>query len=874
MKKIKNILIKLSVVSFILSVILYILFLTVVPQILSSPKFLKKVDAIIEKKTGIIVNSENINVKTYPSLCVNIFVDKFTLTSQKNELLKVKNASLFYDLKKLKAEKIDADYIYLNQQNIKNAAETAKHKKDSTFRPEKLPVLSVKNVEIWIDKGDINSLFINIDNVYIIHENGKIKCTFQAEIISKLFRNLIHAGRNGYIYIENNKLYADNLEILIGVSSLKINGKLTDKRNKYDFTLRGEDIPISDVAASLLYFQKLNNKEKKFMENFYDYSGKLKTDLRVTNNGITGECNINKLSGKSVLFDVPIIFESVPVKFNGKEVSGGAFGILGGEKVYADFMVSNISSIHRETKGTVQSVLTNKSAGKYVPNALITGKTETVVNWHIQDKKIDITYLIRIPKDSDIYYMDAYLGLKDKEREITVKTIKYEDNLEITNYEYLIKDKDNIQKIIMGKGLFKKQNGHFTPSYITCKTENEAPVSVAASFYKYLEGGVFKGNLKYDFHKNIITGTFNVKNSVYKDYKIHEAMINADNSIVNINVNGDYKKSPFNAHISGLNDFNNKIHIYDLYLFLDNLVIPKNKKTSNRIKFDEKTIKSQSDNFDIDLYKVKLNKLHYKNAIIINILLTGSIKDNIFNFDVPHADYAKGILCAKGNYNFNKRTSDVLFSAKNIDSNIVAEGLFNLTDQIQGTANAVLKTKTKNGIDDKISHIDFTIKQGYLPKLGSTEFMFKHAKLKKKNFTLQDAVNIDVKNMKALASDINGSFDSYNGKIKNAHITSSQKYLSLLIKGDYDTEYQNADIHLFGKYNNKKISKIKIFHVPLSFVIKILFRPEKTKDKYKNELKSVPNIEKNQEEDISAFRVKLKGNINKNDLNVEMKSIL
>ena len=40
----------------------------------------------------------------------------------------------------------------------------------------------------------------------------------------------------------------------------------------------------------------------------------------------------------------------------------------------------------------------------------------------------------------------------------------------------------------------------------TFKTQKDAPVSVTGSFHKYLEGGFFNGDLKYDFKHNLITG--------------------------------------------------------------------------------------------------------------------------------------------------------------------------------------------------------------------------------------------------------------------------------------------------------------------------------------------------------------------------------
>ena len=127
--------------------------------------------------------------------------------------------------------------------------------------------------------------------------------------------------------------------------------------------------------------------------------------------------------------------------------------------------------------------------------------------------------------------------------------------------------------------------------------------------------------------------------------------------------------------------------------------------------------------------------------------------------------------------------------------------------------------------------------------------------------------------MKALSSNVQGSFCFDNDSIYNAKITSSQKYLSLLVEGDYNFDSQQADLSLFGKYNNQEMGKVKILFVPLSWIFKFVFKPENTIDLYKNKLKEVPPIVAEPQEQ-SAFRVKMNGNLNKNDVKVELKSII
>lgn len=874
MNNIKKIFFKTAAVSVIAAAVLYILFLTLLPFVLSSHTFLDAIDEIIAEKTGIVLKSERLKVKTYPDLAVDIAADKFNIDSEDTELLKVKNAELSFDLKKFKAKRADIEYIYLNQKHFSNVIKKNKHKKTSDFKLKNLPPLNVKNIEIHAG-AEGKTADININNLKIENTAEKTICSFGAEIISNFLKDSLIIPPESIMYLENNVLYADNIEIKTGSSSLVISGQLIDSRKQPDFTVKGKDLPVSDIAASIIYMQKLQDNSKKFMENFYDYSGRMHADLRITHQGIFGRCRAVKLAGKTVLFNVPVLFEEAPFVFNGREFSGGAFGLLGAEKVYADFQVINAFTKDLESKGTVQAVLTNKSVS-YVPEASIKGGAPASVYWHIKNKIIDVKYSLDIPAGSDIYYQNANLGLEDKQRSLYVKTLKRGDELAVEHYDYSIENEGIKTPVLTGEGMFTRINGTFTPDYITCRTENDAPVSAAASFYNYARGGVFNGDLKYDFRRNKITGVFNIKDTSFKRYKIKEVKIDAKPDIITASASGTYRKSPFSADISGVNDFSRKIKINSLNLFLDELNVNKEKMPKKHMhsSTEEKKIKKSAYKFDIDLYTIKLNRIIYKNALLENILVTGSIKDDIFNFEADYIKFAKGYLTANGMYDFNTRTSKAVFTADDIDADTAAAALFYLPGQIEGVTDAVLNINTSNGIENKKGHLTFKIKGGYLPELGSTEFIINRSNHKKPlKFQLQNIVNVDMKDMKSLASDIDGAFDINNKQIDNMHITSKQKYLSLLALGCYNTESRHADINLFGKYNNKEISRIKIFFVPLSLVIKLFFKQEKAVNKYEEQLKETPDVTAEDKKDVSAFRVKIKGNLHTDDLKVELKSL-
>lgn len=697
-----------------------------------------------------------------------------------------------------------------------------------------------------------------------------------ADIKLPYIKETVSIGEKGFIRYSNFSFYLKKFSVSSGQSAVDLDGLLWSKNSKPDVRITGDNLCVSDIHDSLLYFQKIKSHgEKVFIENFKDFAGSIDIKLSYKNNGLFGECIAKNLEARTVLFNVPIFFKEVVFYFNDREVAAQAAGKLGSERVFTSFILNEMAALNQEVSGIVEAGLNDKIVKEYLKDVAIRGCAKTSVTYYVKNKKIDVNYLVKLKSGSDIYYKDANLGLEDFDRRLFVRTHKEGDILKITDYDYSLQDGSEITNIILGSGLLKKEHGHFILDYITCKTNGYAPVSVTGSFGKYVEGGFFDGDLKYDAKKNIITGDFTIVDSNYKDFYLEKAVVSADDKFMKIIANGTYDDFPFNWNLNAENDFNKKIHIYDMELFLEEFVVHKGDYKVKRKKDGNSFSQQLNDiKISIDNWKIKLNKASYNRIIAENISLSGSLNDDIFNFLMSDVLFAKGHLNAKGWYNFANHSSCIDFTADNIDSNIVADVVFGLPDQISGLAAAKLHALSYNKLENIKANASFSIKQGYLQKLGSTEFIIKKSKKVKKSFKfkLSDIINVDISKSKALASDLDGSFVVDNYQMKDICLTSKQKYLSLFLEGDYNIDSNEANLELWGKYNKTMQKKVKILFIPLSWITKILFRDEDTKSLYQNKINQVPDIVANPDE-VQAFRVKVNGNINDNNLKVQLKSI-
>lgn len=856
MKLIKNLFLYFLSFSITAGVIVYLCFLFVLPAAVNNN--LNKLEALIYSKTGIKVTSEALRIKTTPFLRVNL--DLAEISAENTAYIKNLHGKI--NLLNISESKIQTDMININGDNLaKLTFGKKKTKTPKTFNIDKLPTISVKGIIF-----DINQNHIKAENVNINSQ----KASFTAEIKTPFLDNTLKVSDKGYLYFNESDIFVKDMEILLGNSAIYINGSLLDKKSGLDLYVTGNNLPVREIEKTLLFYQKSQDPAKKFIENFKDYKGTIDIDLNIRNDGVFGKCTASNLSAIAVWFDIPLYFEKVVFNFNKDRITSKAEGLVGGQKALHTLDITHLGTEDKDVTGILTTTLTDKF--KYVPDLTILQSAEAKIKYNIKKKKITVDYTLGIPEGSDILYKSAFLGLRDKQRRFYGQTLKDNNDLKLTSYDYSLIKNGTVKNIITGDGLFKKINGKFVPQFVTCKTNGYAPISVTGSFGRYVHGGEFKGDLKYNFIDRKIFGKFEVINTIFRDYFVKSARILADKTIL-IEAEGTYLKQKFICDLNAKNKLLDEIYVYDLNLFLDKYIVKKHKTKSNSVNLEKlKDIDISSKVMDADVtienWNIKINKIKKERLVLNDLELRGSLKNDIFTFSMSELNFAQGTLIGSGKYDFRNDTSCIDVSATGIDSNTVADILFNLPNEVEGTANATLHIDTRRKLDDIKAKGNFSIDNGFLPKLGSTEFMIKN----NKKIKVADLVNIDFSRKKAFESDIKGSFVMDNSLLRDIKLTSRQKYLSMLITGEYEIKRQHAKMHLFGKYNEEAPKGVKILFVPLNFILKVVFRPENSMDIYRNELRQIPAIEAEQENE-KYFRVKLNGNLNKDKVDVEIKGI-
>ncbi len=259
---------------------------------------------------------------------------------------------------------------------------------------------------------------------------------------------------------------------------------------------------------------------------------------------------------------------------------------------------------------------------------------------------------------------------------------------------------------------------------------------------------------------------------------------------------------------------------------------------------------------------LKLDEFIKGQAVLKNIILSGSANNGIFRFIMPKTFFAGGELFAKGVLDFNIDGIDIDFTASNIDANIAAYQVFNIKDHFEGKTNAKLHVAGVPRLNGLKGTGSFEIKDGTVKHIGTTEFVVRRAKKKKPfKFSLSDIVKVSNKIKVDSHSDISGQFNIENNMIKNADIFVQNDLLSLYMEGDYNVDTEYAKLNLWGHYSEIAAREISVFHIPLCFITKFVFKIKETKNTYINKLKKIPAI-KADNGNTKHFALFLYGNVN------------
>ena len=851
----------------------YAFFLFVLPNILTSPENVQKYENLLGEKIGVPVSIKGLEVKTSPNLSFEVKSDNIFIVPQNNtELFHLDKIKYGANLFRLKHGHLSADYIYTDLSAMKKYLKLAPSKDKKSFDLSFFPVTNIKGAQIKFNDKN----YLDVDYIRSKKHKGKIVTRLLANIYSEYSKAPVTIGENGYITYKDY-VGLEQFSVKLPKSEILLTG------SQKGLKIAGKNLPAKELEEGFLYFYKLKHPNKRnFLENFSDFKGTMDADLFFDKRGLTGKVVTHNLGAKFSKIKVDVFLPETVFDFQGREVGAKTSGTFGTEPVATDFHLTGMMTDDLHVMGNVSSVFQDRLTKKYFPAVGISGKIPANVKYHTHNQNVNVYYTLKLNKGTNILSEWGNLDNVDKTRLLTMHTVKSGDPMKIESWEY---SADGV-KILSGSGNFEKINGRYTLADMNVKTNGKISVNYIKSFLRdYVKSGEFDADLRLDFLKDVLLGSVNLYNASHRDFLyLKKANINITPQEIGLKTIGSFYSAPIKMSARVANRVSDDILIHSIDIYMKEFHVRKGKIADMNESFKDGKPKHKPNpnkkkiKYTVEQGRVVVDRIYADSFDIYNANIQGSLKNNVATFIIPKADYASGLLSAKGTYNLGDHSSNIWFYASDIDSNVVLTRFFHLPNHVKGTAYATLHAISKNKFNDIKANATFAISDGYMPRIAEQEIFFGEKRpdgtQKGVKYTISKIINLDFSKPEDYMANIYGSFNLDNDNLRDLRMFLKSEGLSLYFEGMYDIPTECGNLSVWGKRNKTLAKGIRIFKIPVNLLYRIIFEPEHSYGKYEDKIKLIPSIDEKITDETSVFRVKVMGYFNrKGGLKYELKDL-
>lgn len=911
-----------------------LLYLKGLPYAIQNQKAIDYLKNIVQKAYNIDLDIENPKLKTELSPNINFSVDKISIANNKNRVLDLENLDInlsFAEIfnKNIILNKATLGYFYtdvnkaLDLPFLKQEEQKPQQEFDWNFDVFR-SVLALDRADIIYKPDNKTTITANATGVKIDDNPDKkhINYDFSANIIKDNNKLQIKTRDDNKIYIENKeKAVIDNTKIYINNSEINLNGTADNKSN-FDVELSSKKFSIPAVLE-LLDSQIVENNINEQLVFFKDIDGNFDFKIKATNKSMNGKVNLNKLAFKlEPLANLPILLDNGNLTFDDNKI------YLKNFKGYYNNKKSNTMDFEGTVDDYLKSVDTNLEGNAIVTNDFarnclskmagypigIEGQAETKVKLHSIYNKIDLKWLYWFKKGNGFIVDGEESFMNDAASRVLVANIHFEDmllNLESLNY-YAGNPEDDMKQvktpIISAHGEFDLSDGQ---TYVN-SFGMELPKPMPSGFInmlakqKLFKGGTFTGHFDFLNKKGRIP-------KIKADMKVEDLRIpsqrlyikkgefKTDRNNMHISSNGRYRRSAYDLSGTINNEVKFPIVVKNITLGVDKIDVEKYLKLFNQqqpteassdinaVISDSIAKGGESDEEDDDAVStfdlanliieeciLKVKEGHYKGInfsdVVANLTLD---KNSLLKISSNLFDIAEGQSNAKINCDLKNHKYDVRLGIKEVNSDIMATNLLNLSKEIQGKASGLIELNTDDSL--KLNgRIQFRVYKGIIGKVGLVEYIMKVASLFRNPLTM-----VSPSIVSDLVSIPEGKFDQIDGDlilkdniVIPMKIKSVAPQLSSYIVGTYDLEKQDASLRIYTKFSNRKKGLYGLFrNISLnSLANRIPMGSRNDENYYSTELSQLPEIDAD-EKDCQIFLTKVDGDVEHNNFISSLKKI-
>lgn len=889
-----------------------LLYLVILPRAVSSKLVQNMVKSEFYNLTQASLTFENPVLKTSFSPRIEFSVDNIQIQKADEKCLVVDDFDIVLSLGKifknrLELKKLLSTNIYLD---VTNLISLFPHTEKNESKPS--------NLEFGFFNSDIK-----LDKISILYSTNGIKYDANINNISLSkgakknylhfnYKTLVTKGENSIVisicdddrvYIERDKLVADNCNLRLNESVVNINAKM-DKKNRFNINVFSKDFRVENVI-DIIESNILIPNGAELLAYFSDIKGRFDFDFMINNKGQSGNINLKKSEFKLVPVDnIPLTVKQGNIKITNKDIFLSDFVGFYEKHPTNDILLTGSIKDYMKTFDTnidIKAIVTNDFMKNYLSTMVgypieLVGQADTKLTVKMKNNIVDMRWLFWINADKDILVGGEPLSKYKLQRILAADMQIKGTEFDIKNLNYYVTLPDRIEnkykkilrlsgKIDFSKGIDFREMGFDISEPLPSEFLN----MVART--ELFKGGTVVGKLKaIDGPKGVkLFGKINLSKIKVPSQRIFvkEGVLSTNFDTINIAANGRYRRTKYTLDGEFVNNIAFPIIINKLDLGIDKIDIGKMIESMNVQGDTEEKVADLSNDDDIvptfDVSNLiiknctfKMGEGIYNGLLIKDLFATMTLNDKSIlelvsnKFMIADGYSSCNVFCDLKNHIYKVR-----LGVRDVDSNTIASSILGIKDEISGKARGLIDLHTDNSLRLN-GDMKFEIKDGRIGTVGFLQYVLNIASIFRNPLamisptTIWELINIP----KGEFNNINGTLSIKNNVIERIRIKSSAPQLSSYIAGSYDLENCDASLRIYTKFSNKNKGLYGVLrHLSLSSIANHLPLTSKTLyNLYNVEVKELPKIDA-EEKDCQIFFTKVDGDIEHNNFISYLKRI-
>lgn len=894
------------------------IYLWLIPYIVANQKFINFVETKTKEVLGANLTIDAPELHTSLTPTIKFKVNRININKNDEQILeleKLNSAISFRDIiiKRIIIKRLSVESFFVDVNRLLALFPQEDNKKQDTKFDWDIDVMDAllyaRNVEVIYDVDKATHVHI-LSKGFGTNNARKVNRRVYFNILFDITRNneniKILLKDQAKVIISKKTLYINDLPVVVNNSRFFIKA-IANRKIKYRLNVYANNFDVANVVKLINSNLLVPNGKEMLEPVATNITGSFNFDVNLTPKKFVCSALLNKLR----LDFIPL--NNLPITVNGGNilVDDKTIKLKDFKGYYCDYTNNKIDfagDIYDYMKTmqmniTANALVTDEFMHHHLSKLIgyplnMVGVANTRLIIKSKNNKFDLTWLFRLAPGQDLL-VDG-MSISHSKLERVLKADMHFENmlLKIKSIDYFL--------TYMKDNQWKRKSIMYLTGNVDCNGAGKlldlglnVPDPLPSEFFnifvrqKFFKKGTISGHIKLNNRgkypvlvSNMVAEGIRIPS---QRLKITKATVKTDDDHIHVDANGRFKRSAYTFHGNIENRLLFPIIVNHVNLTIDNMDLAKllesfNQQNTEVVANQPKESDNENDDAfvfntgliivndcNLNLVKANFNDIKMGN---LHALLTLD-KNGLLQVQSNKFDFAEGISTLKLRCDLMKHKYYVRLGVKDVNSDLIASSLLNLSKEISGKAKGLIELETDDSL--KLNgQILFAIENGTIGKVGFLEYVLKFASLFRNPMamlspsTFVDLVNIPDGNF----DNIKGELHLKNNVIELIKIRSKSPQLSSFIVGRFDLDSRDAILRIYTKMSNRHKGFYGVLrNISLNALAnRIPLGNSNETNYYSAEIKQLPQLDV-PEKDCQIFLTKVDGDVEHNNFISSLKRI-